>query len=951
MANEEQKELIELQKELNALMKDYLNSIKESKKTGEESAKGFSNLAEFLRQAEKVADTLSTDIDKVKKSQEAIEEALKSANLLEREQVGLIEKRLIGEKRYIDILQVQTDLGDAQIKQINDYVANLNDQLDKGEIKEEQHAKEIEDLTEMAKQIQEELDKKKLILDTEKTKHNSYLAQREAMTGILGKIGIAASLNETWLGRAKELARSHLSIGQTLSNIGMEMKDVVLGGRLFAAASSMVLEATIATAAAMDSQLASFQKATGAGTQYNDVIDDVRFGSMQAGVGMKESADAVQSLFTNLTSFNRMSQQSQVELARTTAQFDRMGIASQTTAKNLDISTKALGMNIDEAVHAQKEVVATALQLGLSPGMLADQFTASIPQLAQYGKQSVQIFRELATQSKATGIAINDLIGISQQFDTFEGAATAAGKLNAMLGGNLLNSVDLLNASESERIDMLRQSLEISGKNFNEMGKFEQMALANAAGIKDMATAAKLFGTTAEEFEANRQAQEANAISTKTLGEYAANATSAQEKLKLIMEALTGAALPLLNAITFLINGILQVTDIMGGKTALVIIGVTGLLYLLGSGMAAAGATSIVVAGYMAVMNIALGILQVKTALVTAAQWLWNLAITANPIGLIVVGIAALIAGIVLLIKNFDVVTDFIQDAWDSFMSLSDGISNVTGGFADVWDVLLMGVPVVGWAIIAGRKIYENWDSVVGIFQSAVGWVGELWTGITQAFSSIDASIQNTTGGFFDIWDAILMLMGPIGLVIEAGKKLYENWDTVVAGVIGLFENLGKFVNDIFTNILDFIKSPLKVGVSTINSIATTVNKIPGMNIPLFPELADGITNFSGGMALVGENGPELVSLPTGSNVITNENSTMLSNAGKEVETARTEQMIRQEKMMSKMVEKESSTTNNNLIGNTGGQVPVILQIDGREFGRAVINVVDKNIKLNMVGG
>lgn len=40
-----------------------------------------------------------------------------------------------------------------------------------------------------------------------------------------------------------------------------------------------------------------------------------------------------------------------------------------------------------------------------------------------------------------------------------------------------------------------------------------------------------------------------------------------------------------------------------------------------------------------------------------AAQWLWNAVMTANPIGLIIAGVAALIGGIVLLVKNWDVVT------------------------------------------------------------------------------------------------------------------------------------------------------------------------------------------------------------------------------------------------------------------------------------------------------
>lgn len=41
----------------------------------------------------------------------------------------------------------------------------------------------------------------------------------------------------------------------------------------------------------------------------------------------------------------------------------------------------------------------------------------------------------------------------------------------------------------------------------------------------------------------------------------------------------------------------------------------------------------------------------------------------------------------------------------------------------------------------------------------------------------------------------------------------------------------------------------------------------------LIPGFAEGVTNFRGGMALVGERGPELVNLPSGSNVITNENT------------------------------------------------------------------------------
>ena len=51
---------------------------------------------------------------------------------------------------------------------------------------------------------------------------------------------------------------------------------------------------------------------------------------------------------------------------------------------------------------------------------------------------------------------------------------------------------------------------------------------------------------------------------------------------------------------------------------------------------------------------------------------------------------------------------------------------------------------------------------------------------------------------------------------------------------------------------------------------ARAARSIPrvGSNIPGF---ANGVQNFSGGLAMVGERGPEMVQLPKGSNVIPNQ--------------------------------------------------------------------------------
>lgn len=69
------------------------------------------------------------------------------------------------------------------------------------------------------------------------------------------------------------------------------------------------------------------------------------------------------------------------------------------------------------------------------------------------------------------------------------------------------------------------------------------------------------------------------------------------------------------------------------------------------------GALKLITIGTMIVtkgMALALGIMKGVMAVVTAAQWAWNVAMSANPIGLIIVGVAALIGLIVVIINKWD---------------------------------------------------------------------------------------------------------------------------------------------------------------------------------------------------------------------------------------------------------------------------------------------------------
>jgi Phage-related protein len=62
--------------------------------------------------------------------------------------------------------------------------------------------------------------------------------------------------------------------------------------------------------------------------------------------------------------------------------------------------------------------------------------------------------------------------------------------------------------------------------------------------------------------------------------------------------------------------------------------------------------------------QVALVALRIAIGLATAAQWAWNVAMTANPIGLVITAIALIVGGLILLWKNSEAFRKFWIDLW-----------------------------------------------------------------------------------------------------------------------------------------------------------------------------------------------------------------------------------------------------------------------------------------------
>ncbi len=198
----------------------------------------------------------------------------------------------------------------------------------------------------------------------------------------------------------------------------------------------------------LDSQRAALNRATGAIIGYTSELNNTANVVAINGVSAEAAGNAMISLAKNFSNFNETSSRTRVELASTIANLSALGINSDLAAKNMSTLVQSFGMSTEKAMATSKELAVLANSLGTSPERIATDFAAAASTLVVYGDKGIEVFRGLEAAAKASGLEVSNLLGIVKKMDTFQGAAESAGKLNAILGGGLLNSSELLMASE-----------------------------------------------------------------------------------------------------------------------------------------------------------------------------------------------------------------------------------------------------------------------------------------------------------------------------------------------------------------------------------------------------------------------------------------------------------------------------------------------------------------------
>lgn len=270
--------------------------------------------------------------------------------------------------------------------------------------------------------------------------------------------------------------------------------------------------------------------------------------------------------------------------------------------------------------------------------------------------------------------------------------------------------------------------------------------------------------------------------------------------------------------------------------------------------------------------------------------------------GPLLMGIGKITTGAGRMISNFGKISGLLT-------KLSGGAT----GFKALAAVMTGPVGIAIAAVVAGAVlICKNWDRIAPIIQKIADRFVSFWQTVQpqlQPFLDMIEKIASFLKDVFKVaFDTVLSAAGE-GLVtwLDGAAKVIDD-------ALGLFESIITFLNDVFAGnwekawmglkdivgkafgmLADMVKTPINAVIAIVNSAIEKINGIhftvpewvpgiggkgwDGLNIPTIPSLGIGTDSWRGGIVQVHERGGEIIDLPQGSRVYPHDESVRMARA------------------------------------------------------------------------
>ncbi len=207
-----------------------------------------------------------------------------------------------------------------------------------------------------------------------------------------------------------------------------------------------------------------------------------------------------------------------------------------------------------------------------------------------------------------------------------------------------------------------------------------------------------------------------------------------------------------------------------------------------------AKAIAIAVAAFAAaiiVANTAIKVFEFVTKVATIAQLAWNVAMSANPIGLIIIGIAALVVGLILAYKHFAGVRVVVDQV---------GVAMKTG--------LMVGIEYAKIAIKALAHAFNvTLEAIAGFWRGHGDTIKAILNPLWQTIKTVVLGTLTIIRNFFQIW--VALFHGDWGRVWSLAKDTLKTaWHMIAAVATVGIRTLWEVVSAMASKVLDALKGP-----------------------------------------------------------------------------------------------------------------------------------------------
>ena len=533
----------------------------------------------------------------------------------------------------------------------------------------------------------------------------------------------------------------------------------------------------------LDRSVQAFEEATGSGMEYEQAMADLVAITGIAGKELEEIG----------------------RVARQTGKESGLGATGAVNAFTLLASQIQIDkIGLQGLMTLQKETITLAQAAGMDMAEAATAMAATINQFGLEATEANRVINVLAAGSKYGAAEISDL---AQSFKVTGSTAAAAGLSVEQTAGALevLSQSNLKGAEAGTALRNILLKMQTTlGMDFTKVG-LDTALEALKPKLNDVTYLAKLFGA---ENIAAAQYLITNAQAVGELTQQVTGTTVAQEQAAIRTDTAAEAYKRLQAKMDDVKISFFEATGALAPYIA-----VTGdALPIIASLMAVVGSTAQVIAFFQKNAILAKTAIVAKTAaelaavgvmkVVAAGQAALNAVMSANPVAIVVLAIAALIAGLVYAYKHSDRFREVVDKLWEGFKKV----------VAVVWDYVVKAFEAFSKAV---QKVWNAIKNFLGIGKDAADQAEEVAESTKKMADANDNAAKSVAG----LTGALSMQSKSLNTIAGLEERINElktkQKDSSLQNAIAIEKEVRAYENR-----LEAMKKQIAIGASDMQHLA-----------------------------------------------------------------------------------------------------------------------------------